>query len=196
MHAQAFRLVDPVGPVDHLLGPDGAPVTVVEYGDFECPSCKQATGAVKLMLARFDQRVRLAFRHFPLEEVHPHAMHAAQSAECAAGQGKFWQMHDLLFENQQHLKLSQLRGYAQMLGLDMARFTAEMDDEIYLQRVREHQRSGDASGVRATPTFFVNDRLVDVSYGLHALLDAVEAELRTDVPDDRAAQAAAGRSAV
>jgi protein-disulfide isomerase len=175
---QAFRLVEPLGPSDHVRGPEHAPVTVVEYGDFECPHCKQATGAVKLLLARFPEQVRFAFRPFPLEGVHPHALQAAEAAECAAGQNKFWQMHDLLFEKQEHLKLRQLFEYAQALGLDMARFTAEMDDEIYRQRVRDHQRSGDASGVRATPTFFVNGALVDVSYGLHSLLDAVEAQLQ------------------
>src|SRR5690349_12886929 len=173
MHAQAFRLTEPVSPVDHVLGPEHAPVTVVEYGDFECPSCKQATGTVKMMLARFDQQVRLAFRHFPLEGVHPHALRAAEAAECAGGQGRFWEMHDLLFDRQEHLKRSQLFDYAAELGLDRARFTADMDDEIYLQRVREHQESGMASGVRATPTFYVNGALVDVSYGLHALIDAV-----------------------
>jgi len=195
MHAQAFHLVDPVAPADHVRGPRHAPVTVVEYGDFECPHCKQASGAVQLMLARFEQTVCFVFRHFPQEEVHPHAMHAAQAAECAGGQGKFWPMHDLLFEHQMHLQMSHLQDYARTLGLDMARFTAEMDDEIYLQRVREHQRSGDASGVRATPTFFVNNRLVDVSYGLHPLLEAVEAALPADRrPGAVAAQAAAERS--
>jgi len=119
----------------------------------------------------------MAFRHFPIEAVHPHALRAAEAAECAGGQGKFWPMYDILFENQLHLKQPQLFEYATKLGLDMPRFTAEMDDEIYLQRVREHQRSGDASGVRGTPTFFVNGHLVDVSYGLHALIDAVEAAL-------------------
>jgi protein-disulfide isomerase len=194
MSVQAFHLVDAVVPTDHRRGPDHAPVTVVEYGDFECPNCKQATGSVKLILASFEQQVRFVFRHFPLEEVHPHALRAAEAAECAAGQDKFWQMHDVLFENQAHLKLPQLTEYARGLGLDMARFTAEMDDEIYLQRVREHQRSGKASGVRATPTFFLNGRLVDVSYGLHALLEAVEAVLRPGAAHARAAQAVAGRS--
>jgi protein-disulfide isomerase len=176
--SQSFRLAEPLGPADHVLGPEHAPVTVVEYGDFECSYCKQATGTIKLMLARFGDRVRFAFRPFPLEEVHPHAMRAAEAGECAAGQGRFWQMHDLLFEKQQHLELRQLFEYARMLDLDMARFGAEMDEQIYLQRVRRHQRSGDASGVRATPTFFVNDRLVDVSYGKRALLDAVDLELQ------------------
>jgi protein-disulfide isomerase len=174
---QAFHLVDPVSPADHVLGPEHAPVTIVEYGDFECPHCSQAAGAVKLLLARFEQRVRFVFRHFPLEEVHPHALLAAEVAECAASQGKFWQMHDLLFERQNHLKLAQLREYAQSLDLDMTRFTAELDDEVYLQRVREHQQSGQASGVRATPGFFLNGRIQDVSYGLAVLSEAVEAEL-------------------
>jgi protein-disulfide isomerase len=189
MHAQAFRLTEPVSPVDHVIGPEHAPVTVVEYGDFECPNCKQAVGTVKLMLARFDERVRLAFRHFPIEAVHPHALRAAEAAECAGGQGKFWPMYDILFENQLHLKQTQLFEYAKKLGLDMPRFTAEMDDEIYLQRIREHQQSGDASGVRGTPTFFVNGHLIDVSYGLHALIDAVESALGSHSPAGRAGMA-------
>ncbi|HKE95502.1 MAG TPA: thioredoxin domain-containing protein [Povalibacter sp.] len=172
-----FELSQPVSAVDHSLGPDHAPVTLVEYGDFECPNCKQAAPAVKILLERYAGRVRLVFRHFPLEEVHPHALHAAEAAEAAGAQGKFWEMHDLLFENQRHLKQPQLHSYAERLGLDMARYTAEIDDEIYLQRVREHQRSGQDSGVRGTPTFFVNGRIQDVSFGMQALFDAVEALL-------------------
>jgi protein-disulfide isomerase len=175
---QAFRLTEPVGMTDHVLGPDHAPITLVEYGDFECPNCKQAASALKLLFVRFEERVRLVFRHFPLEEVHPHALHAAQAAECAGAQGKFWEMHDLLFEHQSHLTMKDLDAYAEQLGLDMPPFKAEMKDEIYLQRVREHQRSGDESGVRATPTFFVNSHIQDVSYGLHALVEGIEAELR------------------
>lgn len=174
----AFELTPPVSAVDHVLGPDHAPITVVEYGDFECPNCKQAAPAVKLLLDRFAGRVRLVFRHFPLEEVHPHALHAAEAAESAGAQGKFWEMHDLLFDNQRHLKLQQLHGYSEQLQLDMARYTAEMDDEIYLQRIREHQQSGHDSGVRGTPTFFVNGRIQDVSFGMQLLFDAVEAALK------------------
>src|SRR5579871_4457374 len=132
-----FDLHVPVQPTDHVIGPSHAPVTIVEYGDFECPNCKQAAPAVKLLLERFANRVQVAFRQFPLEEVHPHALAAAEAAECAGGQGKFWEMHDLLFANQEHLKLNQLQGYAGRLQLDMARFTAEMDDHVYLQRIRE-----------------------------------------------------------
>ncbi len=177
MHHQAFRLTEPLSPVDHVLGPEHAPVTVVEYGDFECPQCKQAVGTVKLMLASFPERVRFAFRSFPIEGIYPHALRAAEAAECAGGQGRFWEMHDLLFEKQGHLAQNQLFDYARSLGLDMARFTAEMDDEVYLQRVRETHATGDASGVRGTPTFFLNGALLDVSYGLHVLVDAVQAAL-------------------
>ena len=175
---QKFELAVPVGAVDHVLGPAHAPVTIVEYGDFECPNCKQAAPAVKLLLERFADRVRFVYRHFPLEEVHPHALLAAQAAEAAGGQGRFWQMHDLLFDNQSHLKLRQLRGYAERLELDMTRFNADMDDEIYLQRIREHIDGGSRSGVRATPTFFINGTIRDVSFGLHSLVDGVEAALR------------------
>jgi len=173
-----FELAVPVNPTDHHLGASHAPVTVVEYGDFECPNCKQAAPAVKLLLARFTGEVRLVWRHFPLEEVHPHALHAALAAEAAAGQGKFWPMHDLLFDNQRHLKLPQLRGYAERLELDMGRYDADMADTVYLQRVREDIEGADASGVRATPTFFLNGVIQDVSYGLEALFKKVEAQLR------------------
>jgi protein-disulfide isomerase len=175
---QFFKLSEPVSAMDHVRGPEHAQVTLVEYGDFECPNCKQAAPAIKLLLERFAEQVRFAFRHFPLEEVHPHALMAAQAAECAGGQGQFWPMHDLLFENQLHLKLNQLHGYAERLPIDMARYTAEMDDQVYLQRIREHQRSGRDSGVRGTPTFFVNGRIHDVSFGLHSLFDAVQALLK------------------
>jgi protein-disulfide isomerase len=171
-------LAIPVSAVDHAIGPEHSPITVVEYGDFECPTCKQAAPAVKLVLERFGGRVRFVFRHFPVESAHPHAMHAAQAAEAAGGQGKFWQMHDLLFENQRHLKIANLREYAQRLELDMPRFIAEMDDEIYLQRVREHMAGGTRSHVRGTPTFFINGVIHDVSFGMHALMEGVEAALR------------------
>jgi protein-disulfide isomerase len=170
-----FELNVPLSPVDHVLGHPGARVTVVEYGDFECPNCKQAAPAVKLLLTRFAGRIEVAFRHFPLEEVHPHALHAALAAEAAGAQGKFWPMHDLLFENQAHLKPQQLRGYAERLELDMQRFNYEMEQQLYLQRIREEIEGGERSGVRATPTFFVNGKLRDVSYGLQQLAAAVEA---------------------
>jgi protein-disulfide isomerase len=178
MRSGSFELAVPVNPADHASGVSHAPVTVVEYGDFECPNCKQAAPAVKLLLARFAGRVRLVWRNFPLEEVHPHALHAALAAEAAAGQGKFWPMHDLLFENQHHLKLPQLRSYAERLELDMTRYDADMGDTVYLQRVREDIESGRSSGVRATPTFFLNGAIQDVSFGMQTLFDRVEAKSR------------------
>jgi protein-disulfide isomerase len=172
-------LVEPVGPRDHMRGPNHAPVTLVEYGDFQCPLCKQAAGAMKVLFARFEGRVRLVFRNFPLEEIHSHALQAALAAECAGAQGRFWEMHDLLFDKQPRLAMPELTAYARSVGLDLSRFRTDMDQQAYLQRVREHQRSGDASGLRATPGFFLNGRAQDVSYGLLSLFDAVEAELRS-----------------
>ena len=169
----AFELAIPVGKTDHAAGPPHATVTLVEYGDFQCPNCKQAAPAVKMLQQRFEGKLRFVFRHFPLEEVHADALCAAEAAESAGAQGKFWEMHDLLFENQQHLDTKHLRSYAERLDLDMARYVAEMDDEIYRQRIREHLAGGKASGVRATPTFFVNGKLHDVSYGVHSLGDAI-----------------------
>lgn len=172
-----FDLSVPVQTADHVIGASHPPVTIVEYGDFECPNCKQAAPAVKLLLERFAGRTRAVYRHFPLEEVHPHALAAAQAAECAGGQGKFWEMHDLLFANQDRLKINQLHSYAERLQLDMARYAAEMDDQVYLQRVREHMDGAHRSGVRGTPAFFVNGKLQDVSFGMRALFDAVEVVL-------------------
>jgi protein-disulfide isomerase len=173
-----FELTVPPSGADHAIGPAHARVTVVEYGDFECPNCKQAAPAVKLLLEHFAGRVRFVYRHFPLEQVHPHALHAAEAAEAAGAQGKFWPMHDLLFDNQAHLKLHQLRDYAERLELDLARYASEMDDRVYLQRIREHMRSGDESGVRSTPGFFVAGKIHDVSFGLNSLFNAVEAALQ------------------
>jgi protein-disulfide isomerase len=173
-----YDLAVPVQAADHIMGASHAPVSIVEYGDFECPNCKQAAPALKLLLERFAGRTRIVFRHFPLEEVHPHALAAAHAAECAAGQGRFWPMHDLLFANQEHLKANNLRAYAEQLQLDMARFTAETDDQVYLQRIREHMDGARRSGVRGTPTFFVNGRIHDVSFGIRSLFDVVESALQ------------------
>lgn len=122
--------------------------------------------------------MRFVYRHFPLEEVRPHAVHAAEAAETAGRQGKFWSMHDLLFDNQPHLKAHELRVYAERLQLDLGRYGAEMEQHLYLQRVRDDMESGRESGVRATPTFFINGKLQDVSYGLQSLFDGVAVALR------------------
>jgi protein-disulfide isomerase len=172
-----FELAVPVEAIDHIFGSPHARVTVVEYGDFECPNCKQAAAAVKLLLERFAGRMRLVWRHFPLAGVHPHALGAAMAAEVVAAQGKFWAMHDLLFQNQRHLKPHHLREYAERLELDMVRYDAEMNEQYYVQRVREQIDGGERSGVRSTPTFYVNGVIQDVSFGLQALRDKVETTL-------------------
>ncbi len=174
---EPFTLTVAAHAADHMLGNPHAPVTVIEYGDFECPNCRQAVAAVRMLLTRFENQVRFVYRQFPLEVVHPHAELAAEAAECAGGQGKFWPMHDLLFDNQSHLELNHLRSHAERLQLDLARFDAEMQDHVYLQRIREDQESGRESGVRSTPAFFVNGRIQDVSFGMHLLIEAVEATL-------------------
>lgn len=178
----SFDLAVPVGPADHVLGAAQAPVTVVEYGDFECPNCRQAATAVRIMLARFPGRMRFVYRHFPLEgehpRMHPHALQAALAAEAAGAQGRFWSMHDLLFANQRELDLPRLRGYAQQLGLEMARYDADIADEGHLLRVREHVASAERSAVRSTPGFFVNGVVQDVSFGMEYLVHGVQAVLR------------------
>src|SRR3954467_2647322 len=133
----AYRLSVPVSHADHILGSEHAPLTLVEYGDFECPNCRQAAPAVKALVQRFAGRVRLVWRQFPLEEVHPHALHAALASEAAAGQGKFWPMHEPLFAAQRPRDASHLRQQAQNLELDLRRYDADMADTVYLQRVRE-----------------------------------------------------------
>src|SRR6266704_4806069 len=134
---QRTRLVVPVSERDHRQGPDTAAVTLVQYGDYECPYTRRSTWVVQAIQQQLGGKLRFIYRNFPLTEVHPHALHAALAAEAAAGQGKFWPMHDLLFENPHHLKLPQLRDYAQRLELDMVRYDADMADTVYLQRVRE-----------------------------------------------------------
>jgi protein-disulfide isomerase len=169
--------VNPVTHADHVLGDEHAPVTLVEFGDFECPNCKQAASAVRLILAHFAGRVRLVWRHFPLEEVHPHALRAALAAEAAGAQRQFWPMHDLLFEHQSHLEDGPLASYAERLGLDRQRFRADLAHEVHLQRVREQLADARASGARSTPTFFVNGQVQDVSFGLEALHRRIESLL-------------------
>jgi protein-disulfide isomerase len=168
-----------LSPIDHVLGAHDARVIVTEYGDFECPLCAQAYHGVKIMLKHFDRRNRFAFRHFPIIAAHPHAELAAEAAEAAGAQGKFWQMHDQLFENQKHLKPNALREYAQAVGLDLERFDSEMADHLYLQRVQEHLASGREYGVHSTPCFFVNGDVVDVSFGMERLSAAIDERLTT-----------------
>jgi len=171
----AVLAVDPA--TDHVRGPATAQVTLIEYGDFECPTCRQAQSTLKILLTQYRDEVRHVFRHFPLREVHPHAELAAEVAEAAGAQHQFWPMHDMLFEHQQQLDEKHIRKLAEQIGLDMARFSNEITDHVYLQRVQEQMDGARHLNVRATPTFYVNGELVDVSFGLDRLHKAVERAL-------------------
>jgi protein-disulfide isomerase len=169
---------------EHIQGNAEATLTLVEYGDYECPACIQAEPLTLHLVETFGKRMRFIYRHHPLMEVHPHAelaAEAAEAAEAAAAQGQFWAMHHLLFSSSvlhaNHLKLPALTGYAQAIGLDMHRFNGEMADRIYTQRVQEHRRAAEHTGIRTTPAFFLNGTVVDVSFGLEHLETAVQAAL-------------------
>lgn len=154
-----MKLDSPVDPGrDHIRGEADAPLALVEYGDFECPFCGRATGVVAELEERFGRELRYVFRHLPLTDVHPHAELAALATEAAASQGRFWEMHDLLFQHQDELELEDLIGYAAELDLDVERFTRELEEGPHSERVREDVASAEASGARGTPTFFVGDR--------------------------------------
>jgi len=168
------KLSLPVGKRDHILGPENAPVTLVEYGDYECPYC----GAAHLMLKKVQEvmgdRLQFIFRHFPLTQIHPHAEAAAEAAETAGAQGYFWEMHDLLYENQRVLDPLHLVGFAEQLDLDTGRFARELQAHVYHDRVREDFMSGVRSGVNGTPAFFINGLRHDGSWNLGPLLETLE----------------------
>jgi protein-disulfide isomerase len=159
---------------DHIQGPADAAVTLVEYGDYECPYCGAAYPIVKEVQARMGERLRFVFRNFPITTSHPHAEQAAEAAEAAATQGRFWPMNDLLFQNQRHLRDRDLRAYAEKLGLDVERFDEELAGHVHAERVREDFMSGVRSGVNGTPTFYINGVRHDDSYELETLLAALE----------------------
>jgi protein-disulfide isomerase len=159
---------------DHVDGPADAAVTLVEYGDYECPYSGVAYPIIKELQARMGSQLRFVFRNFPITAPHPHAQQAAEAAEAAAAQGGFWEMHDLLFENQRRLGDKDLLAYAQRLGLDAERFDKELAEHVHARRVREDFLSGLQSGVEGTPTFYINGVLHADSYELEPLQAALE----------------------
>ena len=169
------ELVEPVDQTrDHIQGPADALVTLVQYGDYECPYCGEAYPIVKEMQARMGVRLRFVFRNFPISTSHPHAEHAAEAAEAADTQGNFWDMHDLLYERQRHLTDRDLHAYAEELGLDVKRFDKEMTEHVHEPRVHEDFMSGVRSGVNGTPTFYIAGVRYDDSYDLETLIGALE----------------------
>jgi len=159
---------------DHIQGPPNASVTLLEYGDYECPYCGAAYPIVKEVQARMGDRLRFVFRNFPITTSHPHAEQAAEAAEGAAGQSKFWEMHDLLYENQRRLNIPDLHSYAETLALDLDRFDRELAEHVHAPRVREDFMSGVRSGVNGTPGFYINGARHDDSYDVDTLVAALE----------------------
>ena len=159
---------------DHIQGPADAAVTLVEYGDYECPYCGAAYPIVKQLQARMGDTLRFVFRNFPITTSHPHAEQAAEAAEAGAAQGRFWEMHDLLYENQTRLRDQDLHAYAEQLGIDVERFDKDLAEHVHAPRVREDFMSGVRSGVNGTPSFYVNGARHDDSYDFETLLAALE----------------------
>lgn len=181
------RLAVPVGERDHVLGPVGAPLTLVVFGDYECRYCGQAYHVQNALERRMSRRLRSVYRHLPLSVVHSRAELAAEAAEAAGAQGKFWQMHALLFENQAELSATQLLRHATRLGLDLQRFSQELEDGVHAARVREDFMIGIRSGVNATPTFYVNGVRHDGPSDFGTLYSALEA-VSPSVLDERRGQ--------
>jgi protein-disulfide isomerase len=165
----------PMPERDHIQGPLEAPSMLLEYGDYECPYCGEAHPVVKELQKRLGNRLCFAFRNFPLVNSHPHAQHAAEAAEAAAAQGRFWEMHDLLYENQDALEDEDIARYASALGLDAGRLMSEVLSGAHAARVREDFRSGARNGVNGTPSFFINGARYDADAGVEELLEALKA---------------------
>jgi protein-disulfide isomerase len=174
----AQYLAVPVSSSDHILGPSDGAVTLVEYGDFECPNCAAAFPVVRNLLESLGGQLRFVFRHFPVSIRHDHAQKAAEASEAAAAQGKFWEMHEILFHHQDELDRDSLIGYAGNLKLDVDRFSYELDEAIHAERVFRDIASGEASGVSWTPTFFLNDVRHGVPRDLEGLVREVAEQVR------------------
>lgn len=165
---------------DHIQGRDDAPVTLLEYGDFECPYCGEAYPIVKRIQEKLGNDLKFIFRHFPLAEIHPHARQAAYAAETAGKQGKFWEMHDILYTHQDALEDEDLFGYADTLTLDTNAFTADFESPNVAKKVQKDFMSGVRSGVNGTPTFFIDGIRFDEGYDYDTLLSALEEEIKAN----------------
>ena len=184
---RTIQLTQPVSERDHIRGPQSAEVSLVEYGDFECPYCRAAEPIAAGLIQAFGDQLSVSFRHFPLSEVHPHARHAAEVAEAAAAQGKFWEMHDLLFARQDALDDADLLKYAAELSLDSDRVRRELAGHEHVRRVEKDQQSGLDNGVKGTPTFYIDGTRYDGSVALRDMLAAIR-QLHPDLePGDTAA---------
>lgn len=168
-----MRLAQQVGPKDHVLGRPDAPVTLVKYLDYECPFCRRAYFIVSQVLGQVGELTRYVPRHFPLSQIHPHALLAAQAAEAAGAQGEFWAMQATMFEHQDSLEPESLIVYADALGLDVPRFIDDLRNAVHLPKVQEDFRSGVRSGVNGTPTFYLNGLRLDRGWEVPTLTSAI-----------------------
>ena len=159
---------------DHIQGPDTAPIILVEYGDYECPYCGQAYPIIKQIQQYFKDNLRFVFRNFPLTQVHPHAQRAAEAAEEAGVQNRFWDMHDYLYEHQQALDDKHLEKYAKIVELDLARFNEAMENHVHVPKIREDFLSGIQSGVNGTPSFYINGTRYDGSWDFDDLVKNID----------------------
>jgi protein-disulfide isomerase len=176
MRASVHLSTLPMPERDHMQGPIDAPIKLLEYGDYECPYCGQAYPVVKEIQKRLGDRLCFAFRNFPLINSHAHAERAAMAAEAAGAQGRFWEMHDRLYENQDALEDKHLARYAAALGLDAKQLISEIESGAYLLRIREDFHSGARNGVNGTPTFFINGVRYDGAMQVEELLEALTVE--------------------
>jgi protein-disulfide isomerase len=171
------RLLLPIHAEDHVHGPESAPYTLVEYGDYECPDCGRLFQIIRDLQASLGPRLRIVYRQYPLSGIHPHAQEAAEAAEAAGAQGRFWEMHDLLFQNQNALSRKDLLGYGERLSLDMNRFRGELKKRVYADRVREDFRRGVQNGVYGTPGLFLNGVRHDGAWDRDALLQTFTGQI-------------------
>jgi protein-disulfide isomerase len=169
------KLTVPVNNKDHMQGSARAPVTLVEYGDYECPYCGEAYYIVKKLQTDMGDQMRFVFRNFPLSQIHPHAVVAALAAEAAGAQGKFWEMHDMIYEHQEDLEEQNLISFAYVLRLDIDQFIHDMNSDEVQQKVHDDFWGGIRSGVNGTPTFFIQGKRHNGSYSYGQLRQAIEA---------------------
>lgn len=171
---QTGRLTPPINDHDHTQGSPDPVVTLTEYADYQCPYCETAERVIKQVQSGFGSGLRFAFRNYPLVQAHPFAEIAAEAAEAAGAQGKFWDMHDLLFENQRHLDPDHLLRYAETLSLDLDRFQSDLEQHRHHKKIVADYQSGEASGVPGTPAYFINDVLYEGSPDADSLLRALQ----------------------
>jgi protein-disulfide isomerase len=171
------RLFEPVSEEDHTQGPADAPITIVEYGDYECPDCLNAAPIVRAVREKLGDRLRLVFRHYPQSSIHPHASAAAEAAEAAGEQGKFWEMHEALFKHQKELGELDLSHLALTLGLEIYKFETSRTRDEHRRRILADFEGGAQSGVRGTPTFFINGKRYQGKITAADILNAAEASM-------------------